>query len=342
MKNAFLFGFLVFMLVGVSCGSEKKKTDGNNKINSYNNPLVLQRADPWVFKNDDGMYYFIATVPEYDRIEIRKANTINKLGDAEAVVVWKKHNKGVMGHHIWAPELHKIDGKWFIYFAAGEAEQIWNIRMWVLSNESADPTLGEWKEEGRILTQKESFSLDATTFEHKGTRYLIWAQNIWEAAHGTALKMSKMENPIKLTGPEIVITQPDLAWERIGFNVNEGPAVIKKNGKIFVTYSASATNHHYAEGLLWADENADLMDPASWNKSKEPVFFTNDSLKRFGPGHNSFTIAEDGTTDVMIYHARDYKEIQGDPLNDPNRNTRVRVINWNENGFPDFGQNNDD
>ena len=55
-----------------------------------------------------------------------------------------------MGHHIWAPELHKIGRKWYIYFAAGEAENIWNIRMWVLSNDSEDPMQGEWVEEGMI------------------------------------------------------------------------------------------------------------------------------------------------------------------------------------------------
>ena len=41
----------------------------------------------------------------------------------------------------------------------------------------------------------------------------------------------------------------------------------------------------------------------------------------------------------MIYHARDYKEIQGHELSDPNRNTRARVLEWTESGFPDFLQN---
>lgn len=334
-----LLGLMIVVTGFCSCTSNKNKQAESAQEPVYKNPLVMQRADPWVYKDDDGSYYFIASVPEYDRIELRKSSTIQGLSEAEPVTVWTKHSTGVMGHHIWAPELHKIDGTWYIYFAAGEAENIWNIRMWALSNTAGDPTTGEWKEEGRIMTQRESFSLDATTFEHKGKRYLIWAQNVWQSAHGTALVMSEMENPTTLTGPEIVITEPELAWERIGFNVNEGPAVIKRNGKIFVSYSASATNHNYAIGLLWANEEADLMDPASWNKAQEPVFFTNDSLKRFGPGHNSFTVAEDGKTDVIIYHARNYKEINGDPLNDPNRHTHARVLHWTEDGFPDFRQN---
>ncbi|WP_339736838.1 glycoside hydrolase family 43 protein [uncultured Sunxiuqinia sp.] len=304
----------------------------------FDNPLAEQRADPWVHKTDDGTYYLIATVPEYDRIVLRKANTINDLKNAQEKVVWNKHKQGVMGHHIWAPELHRIDGTWYIHFAAGEAENIWNIRMWVLSNPSKNPMEGEWKEEGQIKTERESFSLDATTFEHKGKRYLIWAQNVRGGNQGTALVMSEMENPTTLTGPEVVLTEPEFNWERMKYNVNEGPAVIKRSGKIFVSYSASATNHNYCMGLLWIDEDADLLDVSNWSKSPGPVFYTNEELKRYGPGHNSFTIAEDGETVIMIYHARDYKEIQGHELSDPNRATRARVVRWTESGFPDFMQ----
>jgi len=312
------------------------------QILKFDNPIAEQRADPWVLKTDDGNYYFVATVPEYNRIVIRKSGSINGLKTATEKTIWEKHYKGVMGHHIWAPELHHIDGKWYIYFAAGEAENIWNIRMWVLSNSSENPMEGEWKEEGRIKTKIESFSLDATTFEHNGKRYLIWAQNVRGGEHGTALVLSEMKDPTTVTGPEIVITEPEYSWERMKYNVNEGPAVIKRNGKIFVTYSASATNHNYCLGLLWIEETDDLLQASNWKKSPGPVFYSNPELKRFGPGHNSFTLAEDNETAIMIYHYRDYKEIQGHELSDPNRATRARVISWTKSGFPDFRQNEKD
>jgi len=315
--------------------------NSNAQSLEFDNPIAEKRADPWIYKTDEGFYYLIATVPEYDRIVMRKAKTINGLKNAQEKELWHKHDKGVMGHHIWAPELHRIDGKWYIYFAAGEAENIWNIRMWVLSNSSEDPMEGEWVEEGRIKTQKESFSLDATTFEHKGKRYLIWAQNVREGDN-TALVLSEMKDPTTLTGPEIVITEPQFDWERVKYHVNEGPAVIKRNDKIFVSYSASATNHNYCMGLLWIDEGADLLEVSNWNKSPGPVFYTNEDLKRYGPGHNSFTTAEDGETVVMIYHARDYKQILGHELDDPNRATRARVVRWTKSGFPDFMQKKGD
>lgn len=309
---------------------------GYSQLPEYKNPVIEKRADPWVYKADDGTYYFIATVPEYDRIVIRKAKTINGLKDAVERNIWQKHKTGDMGSHIWAPELHRIDGKWYIYFASAPAEDEWEIRIWVLSNSSEDPMAGEWKEEGRIITKNDSFSLDATSFELNGKRYIIWAQRVGD---GTGLILSEMKTPTILTGAEVILTIPEFSWERMKYNVNEGPAVIIKNGKIFVTYSASATNHFYCMGMLWVDAKSDIMNIANWHKSPGPIFYTNEELKRFGPGHNSFTVAEDGKTDILIYHARDFKEFEGHELGEPNRATRARVIKWTESGFPDFMQN---
>ena len=307
----------------------------------YTNPLILQRADPMIVRAESGTYYFIATVPEFDRIEIRKAETINALADAEPVVVWRRHESGPMTYHIWAPELHRINNTWYIYFAAGHSENRWKIRMFALSNKSDDPTQGTWVEEGQIATNRDAFALDATVFENKGELFYVWAEKT-RPSNSSGMLISKMENPVTLTGSQVIITEPEFEWEKHTYAVNEGAAVIKRNGKIFITFSASATDHTYAMGLLWADENANLTDPASWNKLPEPVFYTNEELSRFGPGHNQFTIAEDGKTDLMVYHARDYKEIKGSSLADPNRHTRVRMLRWTKDGFPDFRQDNDD
>lgn len=312
------------------------------KRNQFHNPLALQRADPHVTKAADGYYYFIATVPEYDRIEMRKSKTINGIRNATPVVVWRKHSQGPMGNHIWAPELHLIDGVWYIYFAAGHADDRWRIRMYALSNPSSDPTTGTWKEEGQIVSNIDRFSLDATTFVHRGQRYKIWTDRAPLEKVNTSLFIAKMINPTTIDKKQVVISSPEHPWEERGHRVNEGPAVLIRNGKVFVAFSASATDSNYCIGLLWADEDADLLDPASWTKLPEPVFYSNPTFNRFGPGHNSFTVAEDGKTDIMVYHARDYQHIVGEPLLDPNRHTRARVIRWREDGFPDFGQNVDD
>lgn len=305
----------------------------------YINPVVEQRADPWVYKHTDGYYYFTASVPEYDRIEVRRSTTIQGLKDAVPAVAWRKYETGPLSANIWAPEIHYIDGKWYIYFAAARTTEtqdgLFDHRMYVLENESENPLEGTWVEKGQVQTRWESFALDATTFQHNGDLYYVWAQKDPDIPGNSNLYISKMSNPWTLTGEQVMITTPEYDWEIIGFKVNEGPAVLKRNGRIFITFSASATDFNYCMGLLAAAENADLLNANSWIKSAQPVFGTNEETGQYGPGHNSFTVSEDGQ-DVIVYHARNYREIVGDPLYDPNRHTRAQVFGWNEDGTPNF------
>jgi GH43 family beta-xylosidase len=303
----------------------------------FTNPLVEQRADPWIHRHDDGYYYLTATVPEYDRIELRRARRLDDLRRALPKDIWHKHENGPMSHHIWAPELHRIDGRWYIYFAAGRADAIWNIRMYVLENSADNPIEGEWTEKGQIQTAWDTFSLDATTFVHRGVRYLVWAQKDPQIRGNTNLYIARMDTPWSILQPQVMLTQPEFEWEQIGYWVNEGPAVIIRNGRLFLTYSASATDANYCMGLLTANENADPLDPASWTKSPRPVFATWSVNGQYGPGHNSFTTTPDGATDLMVYHARNYGRIEGEALRDPNRHTRAQVLRWHPDGTPNFG-----
>jgi GH43 family beta-xylosidase len=303
--------------------------------------IIEQRADPWIYKHSDGYYYFTASVPEYDRIEVRRSKTIKGIAEAEPVVAWRKHETGPLSALIWAPEIHYINGSWYIYYAAAPSKEIvdglFQHRMFVIENKSANPLEGSWEEKGQIKTDWESFALDATSFEHKGQQYLVWAQKDPNIRGNSNLYIAPLENPWTIQGPQVMITKPEYDWETIGFWVNEGPAVLKKNGKIYISFSGSATDENYAMGILTADENSDVMDPASWSKSTEPVFKTCYETGQYGPGHNSFTVSEDGSKDVLVYHVRNYTEIVGDPLYDPNRHTCAKEFTWNPDGTPNFG-----
>ena len=311
---------------------------------TFPDPLIEQRADPWIYRHTDGYYYFTASVPEYDRIILRKSKTIEGLAQAQEITIWEKHDLGEMSVHIWAPELHYLDGKWYIYYAAGGlGGDKWAIRPYVLECSDEDPTTGTWIEKGMMQKSKgdffsfTNFSLDGTVFEHKGVRYFVWAQKTHEWPHPSNLYIAEMENPWTIKGQPVMIATPEYEWEKKGFWVNEGPAVIKKNGMIYMTFSASATDANYCMGLLMASEDSDLLDPESWEKLPEPVFESNEETGQYGPGHNSFTVSEDGSQDILVYHARSYKNIVGDPLYDPNRHTRVQVLKWDEEGAPYFG-----
>ena len=301
------------------------------------NPLVLQRADPQIFKHEDGYYYMMASVPEYDRLAIRRARTLAGLATAEETVVWRRPESGKMAGYIWAPELHHFDGQWHIYFAAGNGDDKFHIRTYVLSSTDANPLTGQWTLTGQLETPWDTFTLDSTTFVHRGVRYLCWAQHEPGIDTNSNLYLAPLATPTTLAAKPARLTVPTYDWETIGFKVNEGPALLARNGRLFLTYSAAATDYHYCMGMLTARDDADIMDPASWVKSPEPVFKSSPAHNIWGPGHNSFTVDENGR-DMLVYHARDYREIQGDPLFDPNRHTRIQPIHYTADGGPDFGE----
>jgi len=305
-------------------------------------PLIEQRADPYIYKHTDGYYYFTASVPLYDRIELRRATTIAGLATAHTVDAWHKPETGPYSELVWAPELHFNDGAWYVYFAAAPSraikDNLFQHRMYAIRNRHANPLEGEWEFMGQVDTGIDSFCLDATTFTHKGTLYYLWAQKDPAIEGNSNLYIAPMKTPWQIEGAPILLSKPEHDWETIGFWVNEGPSVLRRNGKIFISYSASATDHNYAMGLLWADEDADLLDPHSWTKSAQPVLRTCYDHGVYGPGHNSFTLAEDNDTVMLVYHARTYTEIVGDPLWNPDRHTFVKPLRWDDQGMPVFGR----
>lgn len=304
-------------------------------------PLIEQRADPFIYKHTDGFYYFTGSVPAYDCIELRRAKSVEDLATAETVAVWHKPDTGPMSELIWAPEIHFNQGAWYVYFAATHTREIKNgafqHRMYAISTDADNPLTGEWQAPVQIETGIDSFCLDATTFSHKGVLYYVWAQQEPGIPGNSNLYIAAMETPVRLASAPVRLTVPELEWEVRGFLVNEGPAVLIRNGRVLLTYSASATDENYCVGLLHASEDADLLDASSWNKSQQPVLQSDFEHKVYGPGHNSFTQSEDGKTDLLVYHARTYTEIVGDPLWDPNRHTYVKPIGWDADGMPQFG-----
>lgn len=327
-RRLFLGGATVVAACPTLAWPEKSAAVGEN-------PLVRQRADAQVFRHDNN-YYLTASVPEYDRLIIRRAPTLAGLATAEEVVVWRRPASGRMAGYIWAPELHLIDDRWHLYFAAGDGDDKFRIRTYVLRCAGADPLTSRWEMLGKLVTPWDTFTLDATVFEHRGVRYISWAQNEPGVANNSNVYLAPLATPTTLARAPARLTMPTLEWEIQGFKVNEGPAPLARNGRLFLTYSASATDARYCLGLLTAPDDADIMNPGVWVKSQEPVFVSSAATSVYGPGHNSFTVDEQGH-DLLVYHGRDYEKIVGDPLFDPNRHTRIQRLYFRSDGTPDFG-----
>ncbi|MBQ7115487.1 MAG: family 43 glycosylhydrolase [Clostridia bacterium] len=317
----------------------------------YPNPFISERADPYIVTGPDGFYYFTASYPAYenvdsgyDRITLRKSETVTGLRDAEEKTIWIAHKSGHMAKHIWAPELHFIGGKWYIFFAAGDSDNVWNIRPYVLQCKGFDPINDQWVEKGRMQASENddssftNFSLDMTYFENKGKHYVIWA----EIVGASSLFMAEInpKEPWKLISKPILLTKPEYDWEKVRFAVNEGASVLKTDEKIFVFFSASGTGEEYCMGMLYADINADLMNISSWKKLPHPVLETKDLIDEAGPGHNSFVVDEKGKL-LLIYHARPVSHAEkkcgtfcDEVLYDPCRHARIKAVKFDENNIP--------
>ncbi|MFW2512146.1 immunoglobulin-like domain-containing protein [Demequina sp. SO4-13] len=326
--------------------------------------LAEKRADPDVTVGDDGMYYLTGSYPMfrsgdpdgYDRVVLRSAETLEGLNAAAAneATIWHEEDHAGFNAYVWAPELAKIGDDWYILFTTSRNTSVWDKQPALLKYTGGEfagdgPLLAEnWETVGYIeptATDSTAFSgnfaLDMTHFEHNGTDYMVWADKF--ALSTMRMASVDTDNPLQLTSDSILITEPEHAWEiesESGTPVNEGAAVLKHDGKIFISFSSSAVNASYNISFLWADEDADLLDPASWHKAQYPYFGTGDVAGMYGMGHNSFTVDEFGNP-VIVYHARSTADTDlpagsatDGGLFDPRRNAHAKLVHFNSNGMP--------
>ena len=293
------------------------------------NPIVAPGPDPWVVYHD-GWYHFTATAG--DRIAIRRARTLAGLGKAEAVTVWRAPRTGPNSRDIWAPEFHRIEGRWFLYYAATtEDRSDANRRVFVLES-AGDDLFGPYLDRGPMVGIDE-YAIDGTVDRHDdGQLYFLWSGREKSEKGPQNLYIARLKNPWTLDGPRVRISRPEHDWEQHGWEVNEGPEVLHRGGRTFVVYSASGfSTPEYCLGLL-THRGGDLLDPKAWVKAKRPVFGGVEG-RVFGPGHNGFFRSPDGREDWILYHARDQAESRGE-----SRSARGQPFTWDADGNPQFGR----
>jgi GH43 family beta-xylosidase len=306
---------------------------------TFTNPLLLVGPDPWVIYHDNYYYYMNTTAKN---LTIWKTKDITDLKEAGKKIVWTPPPTGPYSHDIWAPELHFLNDKWYVYFAADEGTNQTH-RVWVLENPSRDPLTGDWTLKGKLADPADKWAIDASVFENRGKLYAIWSG--WEGdENGTQnIYIARLKNPWTVEGKRVLLSTPQFSWEEVGdlasgnpphLNVNEGPEILEHNDKIFLIYSASACwTDHYALGMLEASTKANLLNAESWKKSNHPVFSSLPSAHAYGTGHNSFFKSPDGAEDWILYHANPEPH-QGC---DGHRSPRAQPFTWNPDGTPNFG-----
>lgn len=332
----------VFLLVGLlnacSKGSGGDGSSGGGGTtpsgNTFTNPLLPSGPDPWVIQKDS-TYYFTYTFG--NKLAIYKTGKMSALSNASLTTVWTPPTTGAYSKDIWAPELHYLQGKWYLYFAADSANINSTHRIYALENPSTDPTTGTWTLKGKVTDPSDKWAIDATELEYNGKSYLLWSGWQGDVDGEQDIFIAQLSNPWTITGNRVMISSPTYSWEKAGAppTVNEGPEVLKNAaGKVFVTYSASGCwTDDYALGMLTLKDGGDPLNASDWTKSSTPVFTKNTSGGVFGPGHNSFFKSIDGKEDWIVYHANSQSGLGcGD-----SRSPRMQKFTWNSDGTPNFG-----
>jgi GH43 family beta-xylosidase len=332
-----VFWFYLLLFTGLSCGD---KTDNNPVVNNppgqqettFSNPLLPSGPDPWVLQRG-GSYYYTHTLG--NRIGLARTEAVSQLQMHPLTTIWTPPATGPYSRNIWAPELHFLAGKWYVYFAADDDQDI-HHRMYVLENDGADPLAGTWVFKGKIADVTDKWAIDGTVLELDGQAYFIWSG--WRGDNDPGIQqlyIARMTNPWTLAGERVLLSEPTYNWERNG-QVNEGPQVLQNPaGRVFLVYSASGCwTDDYALGMLTLKAGGDPLLPADWTKSPAPVFRQKPENGAFGPGHNSFFKSPDGQEDWILYHANSRS---GQGCGDT-RNPRIQKFSWRADGSPDFGE----
>ncbi len=335
MKNYF---FLLLVPLIVACKSSD--TSINNPtppvtsvdtVGKFRNPILSPAPDPWVTYKD-GFYYVMHTTG--NSLRIYKTAAISRLNAANPVTVWTPPATGPNSRDIWAPELHNVNGIWYIYYAADNNGVDATHRMFVLENKAADPTTGTWTDRGQLNLPDNKWAIDGTLGQLNGQLYFAWSG--WENDLGGSQNIytCKLTNPYTAEGQRVRVSAPELTWEKQGFGVNEAPEFLTHANKVFLIYSASfCGTDQYALGQLSADTSANLIVQTSWTKAQNPVFGPYASGSTYGVGHTSFFTTPDSKENWLVYHAN---AAPGQGCGDF-RSARMQPFSWKADGSPDFG-----
>ena len=295
---------------------------------TFANPLY-RGADPWVVR--EGGVYYTCSVGSHQCIEVGASHSLLERGDCQPV--WQPPTRGWNRAQVWAPELHYLRGRWYIYYAASDGRNATH-RMGVLQSETSDAR-GPYIDRGMLDTGGR-WAIDGTVLESNGELYFIWSG--WEDHRDIQhLYAARMSDPCTIASERVRLSPNDChPWERVSEchserGLHEGPQVLKHQGRVFLIYSCSGSwQHTYKLGMLNLAMGGDPMNPCHWTKESRPVF---DSTREvFGVGHCCFTESPDGQENWIVYHSKTRRREGW-----TDRVVRAQPFSWRADGTPDFG-----
>lgn len=217
--------------------------------------------DPFVTMVDD-VPLLCESIDE-EKIAICVLESLQSPQRVHSTMVWDDESE----RQVWAPELHYIDGLWYIYYAASDGNNATH-RNYVLQ---APHPLGPYVKLGRI--GPDFWGIDLTKFDYSDEKqYAVWSG--WENngdEFPQNLYIAEMNSP-RTIGPRVKLAVPEFDWEKSVAPILEGPQVCSNDGKVSILYSANASwKQEYSTGILTLT-GEDPLNPEHWEKNPHPLF----------------------------------------------------------------------
>ncbi len=264
-----------FRVVRTALGRHERPVRGeaSSTIKStFQNPLKIDGADPWVIVHDG--WYYLSTTTASD-IRLQRARRLGDLKDAPSQVVWRG-TPGPIPRYLGPGIPRKLDGedglRWYLYYTASDGDDT-HHRLYAAESRGDDP-LGPYTFKAKLNTDPDDryYAIDGTILKVDGTLYFLWCGR--PSTTGQGLYISKMANPWTLTGPRVVLPADGFGCA-VGPRRTGDPATQRPDFPGLLHLSCGYPD--YKLGMLIADAKANLMDPASWKQHPTPVFERDDA-----------------------------------------------------------------
>ncbi len=259
----------------------------------YINPIATG-ADPYVLYHN-GVYYLYSTNAVNEGYKVFTSTDLanwkdNGLCLKNADVYGEPTNAG-----FWAPEVYSYNGKFYMIYTVAEH----------LGVAVADSPLGPFKSPNQSFLSDYKEIDGHLFFDDDGRVYIYFVRcgSTDGRPNGNEIYGAEFDMETLTYKNEKLLLYPENqgSWEWTGGHgyVTEGPAILKHEGRYYMTYSANGyTSQNYAIGLAISDSPL-----GTYNKyENNPILKKSAANDVYGPGHHCFTTSPDGTELFIVYH----------------------------------------
>lgn len=308
---------------------------------TYVNPLGDEgHPDPCiVYCEKEKCYYGISTtgLPLWgdDSIIIHRAENFEDIfSKSESRLAYKSNAEDETYGFLWAPELHYINDKWYIYTSCENSPEDKQKHIIVLETKTDSPFDG-FKISGHI--NRDIFAIDPSVYQDNETgRLYLCTSAVVDGVQTLAIQ--ELKSPTEPVGKMAIIAKPELSWELVPpydkVPIVEGGYFVKSpNGRLFILYSANGCwSDDYVVGLL-EFKGGEMADADSWEKYPDVILKKGNG--NFGPGHATFLYSPDKSELWICHHC-----LEGtNPSNEPRkRKCHCQRVYFDETGFVHIGE----